>query len=119
MDLASIVLDCIQTFIVNSNSFIYKLDFYSSTILMMLVEEHDHDKNFAQLINCYEKLEEFNLLMNTNNNFYAIIINQVKKKKRTTLVYQSLFSLILNATNKKAHFESIHSIVETLLFQDT
>ncbi|CAF1935917.1 unnamed protein product [Rotaria magnacalcarata] len=119
MDLASIVLDCVQTFIVNSNSFIYKLDFYSSTILMMLVEEHDHDKNFAQLINCYEKLEEFNLLMNTNNNFYAIIINQVKKKKRTTLVYQSLFSLILNATNKKAHFESIHSIVETLLFQDT
>ncbi|CAF2980019.1 unnamed protein product [Rotaria socialis] len=119
VDLASIVLDSIQTFIVNSNSFIYKLDFYSSTILMMLTAEHDHDKNFAQLINCYEKLEEFNLLINTNNNLYEIIISQVKNKKRTTLVYQSLFNLILHTTNKKAHFESIHSIVETLLFQDT
>jgi hypothetical protein len=40
----------------------------------------------------------------------------VKNKKRTTMVYQSLFNLILNSTN---YLESIDTIIETLLFQDT
>jgi hypothetical protein len=110
-DLASIILDTIQPLITNENSFIYKLDFYPSTIEKMLTEENDNDKNFAQLINCFDKLQEF---MNTN--LYDIIINHVKNKKRTTMVYQSLFNLILNSTN---YLESIDTIIETLLFQDT
>jgi hypothetical protein len=116
IDLASIVLDAIQPFIINSNSFIYKLDFYSSTIILMLTGENDHDKNFAQLINCFEKLQEFGY---TDHNLYDIIINHVKTKKRIAIVYQSLFNLILNISDRKSYFESIHSIIEILLFQDT
>ncbi len=115
MDLASIVLDNIQPLITNSNSFIYKLDFYSSTIILMLNGENDHDKNFAQLINCLDKLREFGLLI---NHLYDRIISHVKNTKRTTIVYQSLFNLILNTTEKKDYLESIYSILETLLFQD-
>jgi hypothetical protein len=116
-DLASIVLDGIQPLIINSNSFIYKLDFYSSTIILMLTEDNNSDKNFAQLINCFEKLQEFNLLINRNN-LYDIIIEHVKNKKRITVVYQSLFNLILNTTNRKDYLESIYSIIEIILFQD-
>ncbi|CAF1417267.1 unnamed protein product [Rotaria sp. Silwood1] len=117
INLASIILDTIQPFISNSNSFIYKLDFYSSTIIMMLTKENNHDKNLAQLIKCFEKLKEFNLIIN-NNNLYDIIINHIKNKKRITIVYQSLFNLILNTTNKINNLESIYTILERILFQD-
>ena len=116
--LASIVLDGIQLFIVNVSSFIYKLDFYSSSIVMMLTVENDHDKNFAQLIQCFEKLQEFNLLTNTSH-IYDIIIEHTKNKKRTALVYQSLFNLILNTTNGKHYLDLIYPLVEMLLFQET
>jgi hypothetical protein len=43
----------------------------------MLTKDNNHDKIFAQLINCFEKLQEF-----TNNHLYDIIINHVKNKKR-------------------------------------
>ncbi|CAF4445357.1 unnamed protein product, partial [Rotaria sp. Silwood2] len=118
IDLASIVLDTIQPLINNSNSFIYKLDFYSSTIIIMLTKENNHDKNLSQLINCFEKLQEFNLLIDNNNSLYDIIINHIKNKKRITIVYQSLFNLLVNTTNKKNIFESIYSILERILFQD-
>lgn len=80
----------------------------------MLTEENHPDKTFAQLINCYEKLQ----LVNTNNNLFDIIINQVKTKRRTTLVYQSLFNLLLHTKNRKDYLESIYSIIESILFQD-
>jgi hypothetical protein len=84
----------------------------------MLIEENDNDKNFAQLINCFDRLREFGLLM--NDNLYNIIIHHVKNNKRITSVYQSLFNLILNSsTNRKDYLESIVSIIELLLFQDT
>lgn len=119
IDLASIVLDAIQPLITNSHSFIYKLKFYSSTIIKMLTNVNNHDKNFAQLISCFTKLQEFNSLPHMdNNNLYNIIINHVKTKKRTTIVYQTLFNLILNSPNRKDYLESIYSIVETILFQD-
>lgn len=118
IDLGSIVLDAIQPLIINRNSFIYKLNFYSSTIIMMLTEENDHDKNFAQLINCFEKLQEFNLLNNINNSLYNIIIDHVKNKTRTAIVYQALFYLILNSSDRKHYLESIYLIIETILFQD-
>ncbi|CAF1196339.1 unnamed protein product [Rotaria sordida] len=119
IDLASIVLDTIQPFIINSNSFIYKFDFYSSTILMMLIKENnDHDKILAQLINCFEKLQEFNLLINIDYNLHDIIINHVKNKKRITIVYKSLFNLIINTINRKIYLESIYSILEIILFQN-
>ncbi|CAF0959238.1 unnamed protein product [Adineta steineri] len=116
MDLASIVLDAIQPLTSNSESFLYKLDFYSSTIVKMLNGENNHDKNFAQLINCFGKLQQFKLL---NNNLDDIIIEHIKNKTRTTLVYQALFNLILNTPNRIYYLESLYTIIEKLLFQDT
>ena len=83
---------------------------------MMLTGENNHDKNFAQLMNCFEKLQEFNF---STSNLDDIIIDHVKNKTRITLVYQSFFNLILNSTNRKCYLKSIDSIIDSLLFQDT
>ncbi len=83
---------------------------------MMLTGDNHPDKNFAQLINCFGKLQELNL---SKTNLNDVIIDHVKNKKRTTLVYQSLFNLILNTTNRKSSLQSIYSIIDSLLFQDT
>ncbi|UJR08559.1 hypothetical protein I4U23_012820 [Adineta vaga] len=112
--LATIVFDAIQPFILDSKSFLYKLDFYSLSIRKMLLGDKHSDKILAQLIVCLEKLQQSN-----NNESIQMIIDQVKMKIRSTFVYQSLFSLILNTMNNKDYLESIESIIEILLFQDT
>ena len=103
------MFDNLQSIIINRNSFIYKLDFYSTTIVKMLEEENCSEKVYAQLMNCLDRLEIL------NEDLYKRIIDYVKKKKRSIVVYQAFFNLI----EKKDYLESIYSIIETLLFQET
>ena len=80
---------------------------------MLNREKNENDKHFAQLINCFDKLVDLH-----NRNLYERIINEVKKKERSTIVYQSLFNLILHSSNRNDYLESIDSIIEKLLFED-
>ncbi|CAF0796308.1 unnamed protein product [Adineta ricciae] len=109
---ASTVFNVIHPFIVDSSSFLYKLDFYSSTISKMLVGDHYSDKLLAQLIVCFEKLQQ------SNEVSIKILIDHVKTRPQTTPVYQALFSLILHTTNNKDYLEAVGTIIETLTFQD-
>lgn len=84
----------------------------------MLTEENHDDKIFAQLMNCFEQLQQFDLLKDIPTNLYETIINHVQTKTRATIVYQSLFSLLLNSPNRKNLLELIYCIIENLLVQD-
>ena len=108
-DLISMILENLQTFIQNQQSFIYEFDFYSSTIVKVLNENLiNEEKSFALLINCLTYLEV------DREKTYDKLLIYIQQQPRQTIVYQAFFRFILLCS---IDFEGIEPIVDYLLFQ--
>ena len=118
-DLACLVVDAIQPFTLHSHSFIYKLDFYSTTIAMMLKGEIGNEKQYAQLMCCLDKLHEFHPSVDClTKDLCDTIIHRVLEKRRSTIVYQSLLNLILHVPQSTVYLELMVPMLEILLFEE-